>query len=201
MLEIHLLLKDSLYTISRIVIASLFAWLIAIMIGILLSKSRILYKIFLPFLNFFRQISPFAWLPFAIILFGLGEIPIQFVLFTAMFFPSVLMVYEVMHLFPKDILEEAKCSGAHGLTLIRYIELPMIMSQLINVYRILWAVGWSTVIAAEMLGVSQGLGFRLLDYRFLLAFKPMVAYLVVIGSIGVLSDIGIKKVQKIFSIN
>ncbi len=196
--EIQLVLSDSLLTISRIAVAALISWLTAITTGLLLAKYRLLYKVFLPVLNFFRQISPIAWLPFAIIVFGLGELPIQFVLITAMYFPAVLMVYEALHLFPRDILEEAKCSGAHGLQLIWQIEIPVILPQLIDIFRILWAVGWSTVIAAEMLGVSQGLGFRLLDYRYLLAYQPMLVYLAVIGSIGVFSDLLIKKAKHIF---
>ena len=201
MLDWGLLLTDSIYTVSRIALAGITAWLTAIFAGILLAKFKFLYRVFLPCLNFLRQISPFAWLPLAIIVFGLGELPIQFVLFTAMFFPSVLMVYEILHLFPMDILEEAKCSGAHGFSLIWKIELPMVMSQFIDVFRLLWAVGWSTVIAAEMLGVSCGLGFRMLDYRFLLAYKPMLLYILVIGSIGVLSDFAIVKAKNCFDIN
>jgi NitT/TauT family transport system permease protein len=198
--SISLIISDILITLSRIAVASVIAWLAAIVTGILLSKYRSLYRLILPVLNFFRQISPFAWLPFAIIIFGLGELPIQFVLFTAMFFPSVLMVYEILQLFPKAVLEEARCAGAHGFTLIREIEIPMIMAQLIDVYRMLWAVGWSTVIAAEMLGVSRGLGFRLLDYRYLLAFPPMLLYIVVIGSIGIVSDMGINKIRNQFTL-
>jgi NitT/TauT family transport system permease protein len=64
----------------------------------------------------------------------------------------------------------------------------------------MWAVGWSTVIAAEMLGVSSGLGFRLLDFRYLLAYPQMLFYMLVIGLIGVVSDLAFKKLQTRYSL-
>jgi NitT/TauT family transport system permease protein len=149
-------------------------------------------------INFFRQISPFVWLPFAIIIAGLGELPIGIVLFTAMFFPGVIMVYETIDSFPRDVYEEAITSGANRRQLFLKIELPMLRKQLINIFRILWAVGWSTVIAAEMLGVSNGLGFRILDYRYLLNYKLMLIYIVVIGFIGVVSDYAFRKIAAVY---
>jgi len=143
-----------------------------------------------------RQISPFVWLPFAIMLVGLGELPIAVVLFTAMFFPGVVMVFEVIESFPRDVYEEAITSGANHLQLFFRIELPILWKQLVNIFRILWSVGWSTVIAAEMLGVSRGLGFRLLDFRYLLEYKMMLLYIFIIGSIGILSDLGIRRFSR-----
>jgi ABC-type nitrate/sulfonate/bicarbonate transport system permease component len=182
------LLTDICWSFGRVAVAALVSWLCCIGLGIALHKHRILYKLFLPLINFVRQISPFVWLPFAILLVGLGEIPIAVVLFTAMFFPGVIMVFETIDSFPRDVYEEAVTSGANHLQLVFLVELPIIWKQLVNIFRILWSVGWSTVIAAEMLGVSQGLGFRLLDFRYLLEYRNMLIYIAVIGLIGVASD-------------
>jgi taurine transport system permease protein len=183
-----LLLQDLGWSFSRVAFASVASWLCAILAGMVMHKFRLLYRIFLPVINFMKQISPFVWLPFAIMLAGLGEVPIAIVLFTAMFFPGTIMVFEAIDSFPKDVLEEARTSGAGHLQMIMLIELPILRNQLVHIFRILWSVGWSTVIAAEMLGVSNGLGFRLLDFRYLLEYRLMLTYIAVIGIIGIGGD-------------
>ncbi len=187
-MNIATLMNDICWSFGRVAFASVISWLCCICVGIVLHKFRLLYKIFLPLINFLRQISPFVWLPFAILLIGLGEIPIAIVLFTAMFFPGVIMVFEAIESFPRDIHEEAVTSGANHFQMVFLIELPVLWKQLVNIFRILWSVGWSTVIAAEMLGVSRGLGFRLLDFRYLLEYQSMLIYIAVIGVIGIASD-------------
>jgi ABC-type nitrate/sulfonate/bicarbonate transport system permease component len=182
------MLNDIAWSFGRVVFATVISWICCICVGIVLHKFKLLYHIFLPVINFLRQISPFVWLPFAILLIGLGELPIAIVLFTAMFFPGVIMVFEAIESFPRDVYEEGITSGANHFQMVFQIELPILWKQLVNIFRILWSVGWSTVIAAEMLGVSQGLGFRLLDFRYLLEYKSMLIYIAIIGIIGITSD-------------
>lgn len=187
-MDLSILLKDIAYSLTRVAVTTFISWICCIGVGVVLHKIRVLYKICLPLINFFRQISPFVWLPFAIMLVGLGELPIGLVLFSAMFFPGVIMVFEVIDNFPKDVYEEAVTSGANHIQLLFKIELPVLWKQLVNIFRLLWSMGWSTVIAAEMLGVSQGLGFRLLDFRYLMEYKMMLVYILIIGIIGIVSD-------------
>jgi len=187
-MEVNVILTDLVHSLLRVLISTLTAWICSIGTGVLLHKVRCLYRLLLPVINFFRQISPFVWLPFAIMLVGLGELPLGVVMFAAMFFPGVIMVFEVIDAFPRDVYEEAMTSGANTVQLLLEIELPILWKQLVNVFRLLWSVGWSTVIAAEMLGVSKGLGFRLLDFRYLLDYKMMLVYILIIGVIGIASD-------------
>lgn len=187
-MEVNVILTDLVHSLLRVLISTLIAWICSIGTGVLLHKVRCSYRLLLPVINFFRQISPFVWLPFAIMLVGLGELPLGIVMFAAMFFPGVIMVFEVLDAFPRDVYEEAVTSGANTVQLLLEIELPVLWKQLVNVFRLLWSVGWSTVIAAEMLGVSKGLGFRLLDFRYLLDYKMMLVYILIIGVIGIASD-------------
>lgn len=194
------ILSDSLITTFRVLIWSLIAWVGGIAVGILFRNHHTLYKILIHPINFIKQISPFAWLPLAIILFGLGEWSVGFVLWISMFFPCVIMTVELFRHLPGSVLEEARSAGAHGWYLLFHIELPLAMKGLITHYRLLWAVGWNTVIAGEMLGVSKGLGFRILDFRYLLEYRSMLIYIAIIGIIGVVSDKIIKSIAlKYFS--
>jgi NitT/TauT family transport system permease protein len=186
-------LTDIISTFLRVAASTALSWLLSISIGSALHWNRFLYRLSLPAVNFLRQISPFAWLPFAILLFGLGELPIGIVLVTAMLFPGIIMVFETLESCPRDICEEALTAGAGQWQLILQIKLPVLKKQLIDIFRLQWSIGWSTVIAAEMLGVGGGLGFRLLDFRYLLEYRLMLVYIAIIGAIGILSDILLRR--------
>jgi NitT/TauT family transport system permease protein len=179
---------DFLYSFIRVTCAAFIAWIAAIVIGKLLHFSYWLKSITLPALNFIRHISPYAWLPIAIIWFGLGETPAAAILLTALFFPAVIMTTEIYEQVQKEYKEEARINGASDMQVFLLVELPLLKVEFINLFRILWGLGWTTVIAVEMLGVKQGLGFRLLDFRYLLQYENMVIYLLLMGSSGILID-------------
>ena len=164
------------------------AWISAIIIGKLLYSFSWLKIITLPSLNFIRHISPYAWLPVAIIWFGLGETPAAAIMFTALFFPAVIMTTEQYEQVQIEYREEANICGATGWQVFSLVEIPLLKTEFINLFRILWGLGWTTVIAVEMLGVKQGLGFRLLDFRYLLQYENMVVYLLLMGTTGIVVD-------------
>jgi NitT/TauT family transport system permease protein len=169
------------------------AWISAIFCGYVISHSQFVHKLLLPVINFIRHISPFAWLPFAIIWFGLGEAPVAFILFITLFFPSILIAADSFHSIPEEFIDEAMVSGASAKTLFWLVELPLTIPSHIGLFRIVWGMGWTTIIAAEMLGVQSGLGFRLLDFRYLLHYAQMYYYLIIMGIAGIGVDTLIQK--------
>ena len=92
-------------------------------------------------------------------------------------------------------MEQAKLDGAAGWRLFREIELPLSLSGILDIYRVLWGVGWTAIIAAEMLGVRSGMGYRLLDFRYLLRYKEMLGYIAVIGGVGIIIDLLLQKLK------
>lgn len=184
----HRLLSDILITFLRVCITTLCAWICGIVVGYYLFQSNVLKNLLLPTINLIRHISPFAWLPFAIIWFGLGEPSIFFVMFITLFFPTVIAVSEFFSTIPKEYIDEAQVCGASRSQLFFQIELPLILNNLLNLLRVIWGLGWSVIVAAEMLGVNSGLGFRLLDFRYLLKYPEMLVYLLVMGILGILFD-------------
>ena len=138
--------------------------------------------------RFVRQISPFAWLPLIIMLYGIGEKAVFITLLISMTFSAVLICRGVYARIQKSILEEAYCSGSSGFSHYLHVVLPLSLPGFLGCFRSLWAIGWQTVIAAEMLGVSSGLGFRLLDFRFLYKYKEMLIYILFIGILGWIVD-------------
>ncbi|MCF7918565.1 MAG: ABC transporter permease subunit [Candidatus Cloacimonetes bacterium] len=187
-LEIRIVISDILISFLRVTIIAIIAWLAAIFLGKLLHQLHWLKIMFLPAVNFIRHISPFAWLPFALIWFGLGETPAAFILFTALFFPAIIMTTEMFEQIPVEYIEEAHICGASNWQKYIFVELPLLKTEFINLFRVLWGLGWTTVIAVEMLGVKNGLGFRLLDFRYLLQYENMIVYLIIMGGVGILVD-------------
>ena len=184
----HRLLSDILITFLRVSITTLCAWVCGVVVGYYIFQSNILKNLLLPIINLIRHISPFAWLPFAIIWFGLGEPSIFFVMFITLFFPTVIAVSEFFSTIPGEYIAEAQVCGASQSQLFFQIELPLILNNLLNLLRVIWGLGWSVIVAAEMLGVNSGLGFRLLDFRYLLKYPEMLVYLLVMGILGILFD-------------
>jgi len=89
---------------------------------------------------------------------------------------------------PREYLEEAQVLGASKLQIFLKIEIPLSLTDFLNTFRIIWGLGWTTIIAVEMLGVNSGLGFRLLDFRYLMNYSAMIIYIIIMGSIGILID-------------
>ncbi len=199
-LQIKTLFNDILFSFLRVSITAVIAWISGICLGYLLCHHRVLNKIFLPSINFVRHISPFAWLPFAILWFGLGEAPVAFIMFIALFFPTLIAASDNFANIHYEYIDEAKVSGASQFQLWKYIELPLTFINHLNLLRIIWGLGWSVIIAAEMLGVNKGLGFRLLDFRYLLKYKEMVIYLVVMGFMGIVIDYILRRIIFCFKI-
>ncbi len=187
-----LLVTDLSVSLLRTVSACLVAWGSACLAGYLLWAHPLADRLLLPAVNFVRAVPPLAWLPFAILWFGLGEAPVFFILVVALFFPSLVAARDAYHHVDRDYVDEARVLGATGWRLCGRIMLPLALPALLTLLRVVWALGWGTVVAAEMLGVSSGMGFRLLDFRYLVSYPPMLVYLVVMGLVGIGADRGLR---------
>lgn len=181
--------EDLLISFLRVSISTFIAWFLGIPAGFLLHKWYRARNIFLPFINFVRHISPFAWLPFAIFWFGLGEDSVAFVMLITLFFPTVIITLTHFASIPKEFVEIADVMGANRFQIFRYIELPLSLVHFLNLFRVIWGLGWSVIIAAEMLGVKNGMGYRLLDFRYLMQYPEMLIYLIILGGVGIVIDL------------
>ncbi|MCF7858466.1 MAG: ABC transporter permease subunit [Candidatus Cloacimonetes bacterium] len=197
-LSLQLLLSDLAASFLRVTIISLVAWACGILGGYLLHNSIGLNSLILPLINFIRHISPFSWLPFAIIWFGLGELSVSFIMFITLFFPTLIAASDQFSNIPQQFIDEGNVSGASALQMLLKVKLPLAMPSLASLFRIIWALGWTVVIAAEMLGVTKGMGFRLLDLRYLLRYPEMLIYLLVMGFVGILIDTILKRILTIY---
>ena len=194
------LFDDVIASLYRIAWGFVTAVLAAVPLGLLIGRSRMARDLLMPWVNFFRNMSPIAWIPFAIVWFGIGDAPAIFIIFLATFFQIVLATAAAASTVPKIYYRVAEDMGlGTGETLFR-ITLPAIMPQLVIALRVAIGVAWMVDVAAEMIAVRSGLGFLIWDARNGARMDLMVSGMIVIGSIGMTLDAVFLRLQQIPSV-
>ncbi|HTU98937.1 MAG TPA: ABC transporter permease [Luteitalea sp.] len=179
------LLKDVLASIFRVGAGFLLAVAIGVPVGLLLGQSRLASAALLPLVNFFRNLSPLAWIPFAILWLGIGDPPAIFLIVMAAVFPVMLSTAAAVAGIPSVYFRVARDLGIGGVRLLTEVTLPAIAPQVITTLRVTAGLAWLVVVAAEMIAGRDGLGFAVWDARNGLRIDLLAAVMVVIGLIGV----------------
>jgi NitT/TauT family transport system permease protein len=182
------LVNDAIASLFRVTSGFLLAVLLGVPAGLLLGHSTRARDAFLPMVNFFRNLSPLAWIPFAILWLGIGDPPAIFLIFMAAFFPVVLSTTAAVANIPSVYFRVARDLGLEGRALLGEVTLPAIAPQVITTLRVTAGLSWLVVVAAEMIAGRDGLGFAVWDARNGLRTDLLVAAMVVIGLIGVALD-------------
>jgi len=194
------LASDTIASLFRVSSGFVGALALAVPSGLLLGHSCAARQAFLPMVNFFKSLSPLAWIPFAILWFGIGDPPVIFLIFMAAFFPIVLSTAAAVANIPSVFFRAARDLGITGPRLLRTVTLPAIAPQLITTVRVCAGVSWLVVVAAEMIAGRDGLGFAVWDARNGLRNDLLAAAMVVIGVIGATLDHLLVKLTKIPSV-
>ena len=182
------LLDDCIASLFRVAVGFLLAVVLGVPTGLLLGHSLLARQAFLPLVNFFRSLSPLAWIPFAILWLGIGDPPAIFLIFMATFFPMVLSTTAAVANIPSIYFRVARDLGVERFELLRDVTLPAIAPQVITALRVTAGLSWLVVVAAEMIAGRDGLGFAVWDARNGLRIDLLGAAMVVIGAIGAAID-------------
>ncbi|WP_422661962.1 ABC transporter permease [Pannus brasiliensis] len=165
---------------------------IGVPLGILVGLSRPLESASSALFQFLRMISPLSWMPLAVMVLGIGDLPVYFLLTVAAVWPLVLNTAAGVTSVDRAWLTLARSLCAtRGETIFRVI-LPAIVSHLLTGIRLAIGIIWIVLVPAEMLGVSAGLGYYILDTRDRLAYSELMAVILIIGAIGYLLDSGLR---------
>lgn len=179
------LAQDVIASLFRVGAGFLLATAVGVPSGLLLGHSAIARAALLPLVNFFRNLSPLAWIPFAILWLGIGDPPAIFLIFMAAVFPVVLSTAAAVASIPSVYFRVARDLGITGPRLLTEVTLPAIAPQVITTLRVTAGLAWLVVVAAEMIAGRDGLGFAVWDARNGLRIDLLAAVMVVIGLIGV----------------
>ena len=182
------LINDIIASLWRVTIGFVISACLGIPTGLWLGQHAATKKVLLPILNFFRFLSPLAWIPFAILWFNIGDKPAIFLLFMATFFPLVLSTMAAVANIPKIYFNVAKDYNYKGTELLTKVTFPAVLPQIITAMRVSYGIAWVVIVAAEMVGCQDGLGYGIWDARNGLRLDTAVCYMVVIGILGMLMD-------------
>jgi NitT/TauT family transport system permease protein len=163
---------------------------IGIPIGIAMGWNRRFDAFLDPIIELLRPIPPLAWIPFAIIWFGLTAYSAGFVIFIGSVFPVIINTYSGFRGVPRIFVEAGKMLGCtKNISLVRHIAFPAALPSVAAGIRIATGVGWMCLVAAELFGVSNnGLGMSLWLYYNLHRMDCVVVYMILLGMIGLLFD-------------
>jgi NitT/TauT family transport system permease protein len=151
-----------------------------------------------PFLQILRPISPLAWIPIAILWFGVGDISAIFLIFLASLFPIALTAMHAVHNIEAVHVRAGANFGLTRAQLVRTVIVPAILPQLVVGMRIALGVAWLVVVAAEMIAVNSGLGFLIIDARNAgNRYDLVVAGMIMIGLIGVVLDLVMRQAERL----
>lgn len=194
------LVKDLVASLWRVTIGFTLSAILAIPIGLYLGRNNKIRDALIPILNFFRFLSPLAWIPFAILWFHIGDKPAIFLIFMSTFFPLLLSVISSISTVPKIFFKVAKEYKYSNTELLQQILFPAILPQLLSSLRICFGISWVVIVAAEMVGCQDGLGYGIWDARNSLRLDTAVCYMITIGLTGLAIDSLFLRITNIKSI-
>jgi NitT/TauT family transport system permease protein len=194
------LINDPIASLFRVSLGFVIAVATGVPMGLWLGQKLAARLAFLPIINFFRNLSPLAWMPFAILWFGVGDASAIFLIFLAAFFPVVLATMAAVANIPSVYFRVARDYGLRGFEKLTQVTLHAIMPQVITTLRVTAGLAWLVVVAAEMIAGRDGLGFAVMDSRNGLRTDLLVVEMIVIGLIGVVIDRALSRLTKIPSV-
>lgn len=177
-----------LTSMKRVLIGLGLALILGVPIGLAVGTSRALENCTGSAFQFLRMISPLSWMPIAVMVFGIGDAPIYFLLTFAAVWPIILNTAAgVRQLNPKWLMLAKSLSATRREVLFK-IVLPGILGHILTGVRLAIGIIWIVLVPCEMLGVSSGLGYFILDTRDRLAYSELMAVIVLIGALGFTLD-------------
>lgn len=194
------LLADIIASLYRVAWGFVGGVVLAVPLGLVIGRSVRTRAALLPWVNFFRSLSPIAWIPFAIIWFGIGDPPAIFIIFLATFFQIALATAAAAGTVPSIYYRVAEDMQLRGSRVLVEITLPAILPQLVTALRVAIGVAWMVVVAAEMIAVRSGLGWLIQDARNGLRMDLVVCGMIVIGAIGIALDLLFSRLTRIPSV-
>lgn len=183
-------------TIWRVVGGFLLAAIIAVPLGIAMGAYKPVEAFFEPFVSFARYLPASAFVPLLILWVGIGEKQKLTVIFIGCFFQLTLMITMIVAATRRDLVEAAYTLGSTDRGVIRHVLLPGAAPEIAEALRQVLGLGWTYIIVAELIGASSGIGHMITDSQALMATDHIISGIVVIGLVGLASDLLFKQANR-----
>ncbi len=180
----------------RMLLALALAIGVAVPLGFLMGLSRRAEEMIDPLVEILRPISGIAWLPLALFIFGVGDTLPVFIMFYVGFFPILLNTVAGVRQTDARLLAAARTMGVGRRALLVHVLVPSALPTIMVGIRLAFAASWAAIVAAELIGAPSGLGFAIEWYRQLLMTPKVFAFILAIGVVGYLCDLGLRALQR-----
>jgi NitT/TauT family transport system permease protein len=184
-------------SLTRVFAGYLAAIVAGIPIGFLMGWHAPLARAINPLIQMLRPISPLAWMPLAVIWFGVSNAAPIFLIFLASLFPIIVAAMNGVRNVPPMYLQAGRNFGLSTRQLMIRVVAPAVLPRIIVGLRLAFGIAWVVLVAAEMIAVDSGLGYLIIDARNAgKRYDLVVAGMLMIGVIGLLLDTGIRRVEE-----
>jgi NitT/TauT family transport system permease protein len=184
-------------SLFRVSVGFLLAVAFAVPLGLWMGWVKGAFITLNPVFQILRPISPIAWIPIAILWFGVGNASPVFLIFISSVFPMIVQTTAGVHTIERRYLRAAENFGVSRYTLFRQVVIPAVLPQILVGMRIGLGVAWLVVVAAEMIALRAGLGYLIMDSRNAgNRYDLVVAAMIIIGLIGLMLDGGMRLLER-----
>ncbi|MEM6426200.1 MAG: ABC transporter permease [Cyanobacteria bacterium P01_H01_bin.119] len=183
-------------TLTRVSLGMAIAFSAALICGLLISLSKWSELFILPVLSLIAPIAPIAWVPLALVVFGISNWTAVFIVFMGVFFTLTIATVAEIKRIPENLIISAKNLGASNFTCWRMVIIPAVLPGIFTLLRLNFIAAWMAVLAAEMTGLRDGLGAVVMLGRNLFNSNLILLGICVIGLTGFAVDRALLWIQK-----
>ncbi|HID7507641.1 TPA: taurine ABC transporter permease TauC [Enterobacter hormaechei] len=183
-------------SLTRILVALLAAVIIGVPVGIAMGLSPTVRGILDPLIELYRPVPPLAYLPLMVIWFGIGETSKILLIYLAIFAPVAMSALAGVKSAQQVRIRAAQSLGASRAQVLLFVILPGALPEILTGLRIGLGVGWSTLVAAELIAATRGLGFMVQSAGEFLATDVVLAGIAVIAAIAFALELGLRTLQR-----
>lgn len=188
-------------SLRRVLTGFILATVTGLPIGVALGWYPAVARAVNPLIQMMRPISPLAWMPLAVIWFGIGEGAPIFLIFLGAFFPIVVATTTAVSNVPRVFVLGGQNFGLSGVDILRRVIFPAMLPRILTALRLSLGIAWLVVVAAEMIAVDSGLGYLIIDSRNAgKRYDLVVAGMLVIGLIGFVLDLLMRRLERLRSV-
>ncbi len=196
MIDNGTLITNIATSMYRFAIGYISSVIIAVLLGLVLGRMPGVFKYVNPSVQLLRPISPTAWMPFIVLLFGIGDLPAIVIIFIAAFFPVLLSTVSAVRNIDPIYIKVSENFGIKQPQLMWKVIFPAAFPQIANGIHLALGTAWIFLVAGEMVGAQSGLGYQIIDARNNVRADILLATIIVIGLIGLLLDTILKIIEK-----
>jgi ABC-type nitrate/sulfonate/bicarbonate transport system permease component len=183
-------------SLRRVLAGFAIAIVVAVAIGVLMASFRIVEDFVDPLVELIRPVSPLALFPLALLWFGIGDGSKIFLIALSCSFPVILNTYAGVKGIDGALVRAARSLGASQFEVIMRIILPGSLPGVLTGVRVAWGIALIVIIASEMVGAVNGLGFMVLDAQQTFKVERVFSGIIIIGVIGFLTDRGLRAIRR-----